>query len=86
MLISRTELHARLTDALSHYRVNLHYAASAGGGPRSYAVWADGQQFGEPTSHASAHSLREQLTATLVLDVLEDAGIPVPAAGEVVPA
>lgn len=81
-MISRAFLHERIVEVLTHYRVNMHYRASAGRA-RQYAVWGGGEQFGEPTNHASAQLLREQLTATLILDVLEDAGVPVPIPGSI---
>lgn len=62
----------QITAILRRYRVNLHWKASAGPGPRRYAVWDDrGQQVTEPTSHAEAQQCREGLIVADLLELIE---------------
>lgn len=61
----------RVREILRRYTVRTHYAASAESRARRYAVFADGQQVGEPASHGDAHAAREKLMLADLMTLIE---------------
>lgn len=51
------------------YRVQSHYRASSDCGRRRYAIWHDGVQLIEPTTHGEAVKVSELLMAQDMIDL-----------------
>lgn len=61
------QLEWEIREALRRHKVQTHYGATADRRRRRYAVFSDGKQANEPTSHAAAQVLREDL---IVADIM----------------
>lgn len=52
--------------ALDHFKVRHHYATSVRGKASQYAVFADGKQTTEPTTHSEAQKIARRMTVELI--------------------